>query len=60
MERLGKQHLIIGNEGGERGVRGWVAAYDINTGELKWKYYNTGPNDLCSDEQRASAPVRRA
>jgi len=36
-------NVIIGNEGGERGIRGWVAAYDINTGELKWKYYNTGP-----------------
>ena len=38
-------NVIIGNEGGERGVRGWVAAFDIDTGELKWKCYSTGPND---------------
>ncbi len=38
-------NVIIGNEGGERGVRGWVAAFDLNTGEQKWKYYSTGPND---------------
>lgn len=38
-------NVIIGNEGGERGIRGWVAAHDLNTGEEKWKFYNTGPND---------------
>lgn len=38
-------NIIIGNEGGERGVRGWVAAYDLNSGEEVWKYYTTGPDD---------------
>jgi len=38
-------NVIIGNEGGERGVRGWVAAFDIDTGEQQWKYYSTGPNE---------------
>lgn len=37
--------IIIGNEGGERGIRGWVAAYDLDTGEQAWKYYSTGPNE---------------
>lgn len=37
--------IIIGNEGGERGIRGWVAAHDLETGEEVWKFYNTGPND---------------
>ncbi|MBX3140597.1 MAG: PQQ-dependent dehydrogenase, methanol/ethanol family [Trueperaceae bacterium] len=37
-------NILIGNEGGERGVRGWVAAYDLQTGEQVWKFYNTGPN----------------
>ena len=37
--------VIIGNEGGERGVRGWVAAFDLNSGEEVWKYYNTGPDE---------------
>lgn len=45
--------IIIGNEGGERGVRGWVAAHDLNTGEEVWKYYNTGPNaDMGITEER--------
>jgi PQQ-dependent dehydrogenase (methanol/ethanol family) len=39
------ENVIIGNEGGERGVRGWVAAYDLNTGKEKWKFYSTGPNE---------------
>lgn len=38
-------NVIIGNEGGERGVRGWVAAYDLDSGDEKWKFYSTGPND---------------
>jgi len=38
-------NVIIGNEGGERGVRGWVAAYDLQTGEEQWKFYNTGPDE---------------
>lgn len=37
-------NVIIGNEGGERGIRGWVAAYDLHSGEQKWKFFNTGPD----------------
>src|SRR5690606_34382488 len=38
-------NIIIGNEGGERGIRGWVAAFDLHSGEEVWKYYNTGPDE---------------
>lgn len=38
-------NILIGNEGGERGIRGWVAAHDLQTGEQLWKYYSTGPNE---------------
>lgn len=34
--------LIIGTEGGDRSVRGRVAAYDIDTGEQVWNFFNTG------------------
>ncbi|MCC6736193.1 MAG: PQQ-binding-like beta-propeller repeat protein, partial [Bauldia sp.] len=37
--------LIAGNAGGERGVRGKVQAFDINTGNLQWVMYNMGPNN---------------
>ncbi len=37
--------LIIGTEGGDRSVRGRVAAYDMDTGEQVWNFYNTGPDE---------------
>lgn len=36
---------ITGIAGGEFGVRGFVTAYDINTGKQRWRYYSTGPNN---------------
>ena len=36
--------VITGISGGEFGVRGFLAAYDINTGELAWKGYSMGPD----------------
>jgi lanthanide-dependent methanol dehydrogenase len=38
-------HAIIGVAGGEYGVRGWVGAYDLDTGEELWKFYSTGPDE---------------
>jgi len=40
-----KDKVITGISGGEWGVRGYVAAYNINTGDLVWKGYSTGPDD---------------
>ena len=37
--------LVAGNAGGERGVRGKVQAFDINTGALQWVMYNMGPDN---------------
>ena len=37
--------FIIGNEGGEWGVRGKVSAFDINDGQTQWVMYNMGPNN---------------
>ena len=39
-----KNRAIVGSSGGEMGVRGWVAAIDINTGKEVWRAYNTGPD----------------
>jgi lanthanide-dependent methanol dehydrogenase len=36
--------VIVGNSGGEFGVRGWIAALDANSGALAWKAYSTGPD----------------
>ncbi|MCB0257249.1 MAG: PQQ-binding-like beta-propeller repeat protein [Anaerolineae bacterium] len=36
---------IIGNEGGESGVRGKVSAFDIHSGQTQWVMYNMGPDN---------------
>ena len=42
--RVVQGKVIIGNGGGEFGVRGYVSAYDAETGELVWRFY-TVPGD---------------
>jgi len=42
--RVVKGKVIIGNGGGEFGVRGYVSAYDAETGKLAWRFY-TVPGD---------------
>jgi glucose dehydrogenase len=39
-----KGKVIIGNGGGEMGVRGYVSAYDAATGRQLWRFY-TVPGD---------------
>ena len=39
-----KDKVITGISGGEWGVRGFIAAYDINDGKLVWKGYSMGPD----------------
>jgi quinohemoprotein ethanol dehydrogenase len=42
--RVIKGKVLIGNGGAEFGVRGFIAAYDVETGELVWRFY-TVPGD---------------
>jgi quinohemoprotein ethanol dehydrogenase len=42
--RVVKGNVIIGNGGGEMGVRGYVSAYGAETGNLVWRFY-TVPGD---------------
>src|ERR1700751_3457576 len=37
-----KDKVLTGISGGEFGVRGYVSAYDINTGKMLWRGYSTG------------------
>ena len=39
-----KGKVLVGNSGGEMGVRGWLTALDENTGEIVWRAYSTGPD----------------
>jgi len=39
-----KDKVITGISGGEYGVRGFLAAYNLKDGSLAWKAYSTGPD----------------
>jgi PQQ-dependent dehydrogenase (methanol/ethanol family) len=36
--------VLVGNSGGEFGVRGWIKALNANSGKIAWTAYNTGPD----------------
>jgi quinohemoprotein ethanol dehydrogenase len=42
--RVAKGKVFIGNSGGEYGVRGYIGAYDAETGKQLWRFY-TVPGD---------------
>jgi len=39
-----KDKVLVGNSGGELGVRGWLKALSVSTGEVVWTAYSTGPD----------------
>jgi alcohol dehydrogenase (cytochrome c) len=41
---VAKGRVIVGNSGGEMGVRGWLAGLDAETGKVIWRAYTTGPD----------------
>src|SRR3954449_4927080 len=48
-----KDKVITGISGGEWGVRGYVTAYDINSGKQVWRAYSTGPDaEMLIDPQK--------
>jgi quinohemoprotein ethanol dehydrogenase len=42
--QVAKNVVVIGNSGAEYGVRGYVTAYDLDSGAQKWRFY-TVPGD---------------
>jgi quinohemoprotein ethanol dehydrogenase len=42
--RVVKGKVLIGNGGGEFGVRGYLSAYDAATGKLAWRFYTVPGN----------------
>jgi PQQ-dependent dehydrogenase (methanol/ethanol family) len=49
--------VYIGNGGAEFGVRGYVSAYDTETGELRWRFYTVPGNPADGPDGAASDPV---
>jgi PQQ-dependent dehydrogenase (methanol/ethanol family) len=39
-----KGKVLVGNSGGELGVRGWLTALDADSGKIAWRAYSTGPD----------------
>jgi glucose dehydrogenase len=42
-----KNKVLVGNSGGELGVRGWLTAVDALTGKIAWRAYSTGSDKDC-------------
>jgi lanthanide-dependent methanol dehydrogenase len=36
--------VLVGNSGGEFGVRGWITALNAGDGSMAWRAYHTGPD----------------
>jgi alcohol dehydrogenase (cytochrome c) len=39
-----KDKVLVGNSGGEMGVRGHITGLDLKTGKVVWQAFNTGPD----------------
>lgn len=42
--RIAGNKVVIGNGGAELGVRGYVSAYDADSGEMAWRFYTVPGN----------------
>lgn len=51
--RIAKGMAIIGNAGSEYGVRGYVSAYDAETGKMVWRTYTVPGNPAQGFESKA-------
>ncbi|WP_333568712.1 PQQ-dependent dehydrogenase, methanol/ethanol family, partial [Sphingorhabdus sp.] len=55
--RIVKGRVLIGNGGGEYGVRGYVSAYDAETGKQAWRFYTVPPAKGAKPDGAASDEV---
>ncbi len=53
--RVAKGKVYIGSGGAEYGARGYVAAFDVNTGEEAWRFYTVPGNPADGFENEAMA-----
>jgi quinohemoprotein ethanol dehydrogenase len=53
--RVVNDTVIIGNGGAEYGVRGYVSAYDVKDGSMRWRFYTVPGNPALPHESAAMA-----
>jgi len=51
--RVFKGKVVIGNSGAEYGVRGYISAYDAETGRTVWRFYTVPGNPAAPFENKA-------
>jgi quinohemoprotein ethanol dehydrogenase len=54
-----KDKIIIGNGGAEYGVRGYVSAFDAETGKLAWRFYTVPGDPKKPPENKAMEMARK-
>lgn len=57
--RIVKGRVIIGNGGAEFGARGYVSAYDSETGKLVWRFYTVPGRPGVKDNAASDAAIAR-
>jgi len=57
--QVAKDMVVIGNSGGEFGVRGYITAYDLETGAQRWRFF-TVPGDPAKGPPENAAMERAA
>lgn len=51
--RIAKGKVFIGESGGEYGIRGYISAYDADTGKMLWRFYTIPGNPADGYENAA-------
>ena len=57
--RVVKGRVIIGNGGAEMGVRGYITAYDADTGEQAWRFFTVPGDPSKPAESKAMEMARK-
>jgi quinohemoprotein ethanol dehydrogenase len=56
--RVVKGKVLIGNGGSEFNVRGYISAYDADTGKLAWRFYTVPGDPAKSDGAASDKPLK--
>lgn len=57
--RIAGKNVVIGNGGADMGTRGYLSAYDLETGELAWRFFTVPGDPSQPDEHPELAEARK-